>query len=306
MNDDPATQVPAVSAGFRLRDVWLTLRPHQWIKNVLVLAPALAAHRIGAPGVAARSLLALLAMTLAAALIYVINDLADRQADRAHPRKRDRPIARGAVSTAQALGMVLLLAIALVATLSALPVAVSMWIGAYVALAFLYSYALKRQPIADVMVLAALYTLRILVGGAATGLPISPWLLSFSMFLFFGLALLKRFIELNDPTTDGDVILDARGYRPADRVPVGVFGITSGFMGVVILALYITGSDVTTLYRAPGWLWGLCALLGYWLCRVWLLAFRGDVHDDPVYFALTDRASLMTAALMVGCVFAAT
>ena len=306
MNDGPSTQSPLVSPGFRLHDLWLTLRPHQWIKNVLVLAPAFAAHRIAVPGMASRSLLALLAMTLAAALVYVVNDLADRAADQAHPRKRERPIARGAVSTGQALGVTLLLGAALVGTLYALPVAVSIWIAIYVALAFLYSYALKRQPIADVMVLAALYTLRILVGGAATGLPISPWLLSFSMFLFFGLALLKRFIELNDPRMDGDVIADARGYRPADRVPVGVFGIASGFMGIVILALYITGSDVTALYRAPGWLWGLCALLGYWLCRVWLLAFRGDVHDDPVYFALTDRASLVTAALMVGCVVAAT
>jgi 4-hydroxybenzoate polyprenyltransferase len=306
MNNGPPMETPVVSPAFQLRDWWQTLRPHQWIKNVLVLAPAFAAHRIAMPGMASRSLLALLAMTLAAALVYVVNDVADRAADRAHPRKRERPIARGAISTGQALGLALLLGVALVATLYALPIAVSIWIGAYVALAFLYSYALKRQPIADVMVLAALYTLRILVGGAATGLPISPWLLSFSMFLFFGLALLKRFIELNDPKTDGDVVADARGYRPTDGVPVGMFGIASGFMGIVILALYITGSDVTALYRAPGWLWGLCALLSYWLCRVWLLAFRGDVHDDPVYFALTDRASLVTAVLMVGCVVAAT
>ena len=306
MNDGPPLPPSVGAPRLRPRDLWVTLRPHQWTKNVLVLAPAFAAHRIAEPGIASRALLALLAMTLAAALVYVVNDLADRSADRAHPRKRERPIARGAISTGEAVGLVLLLGAALVATLYVLPVAVAAWIGAYIALALLYSYALKRQPIADVLVLAALYTLRILVGGAATGLPISPWLLSLSMFLFFGLALLKRFIELNDPETDGAATADARGYRPVDRVPVGVFGIASGFMGIVILALYITGSDVTALYRAPGWLWGLCALLGYWLCRVWLLAFRGDVHDDPVYFALTDRASLVTAALMVACVVAAT
>lgn len=288
-----------------LGDVLRTLRPHQWTKNALVLAPAFAAHRIADPAVALPSLLAVAAMTVAAAGVYVANDLADRDADRAHVRKRDRPIASGRVSVAQAAMLLAVLVVVLLFILAALPRAATAWITAYVVLALLYSAALKRLPIVDVLVLAGLYTLRILAGGAAAHLPVSPWLLSFSLFVFFGLALLKRYIELDDPATDRDALAHARGYRAADRVPVGVFGIASGFMAVVILALYVTGSDVAALYSSPGWLWGLCVLLCYWTCRTWLLAFRGDVHDDPVHFALTDRASLLTAALMVACVVAA-
>ncbi len=309
--DSTASTAPAApvthgaAARFSVGALWRTLRPHQWSKNVLVFAAALAAHRIADPAILVQCALALLAMILAASAVYVGNDLADRAADRRHPRKRTRPIACGAVSAPQAAVLIGMLLVALAAVLYRLPPATAGWIGAYLVLAVLYSVALKRQPIVDVLVLAGLYTLRILAGGAATGLPISPWLLSFSMFLFFGLALLKRFIELSDPAGDADATARARGYRPIDRAPVGAFGIASGFMAIVILALYVTGSDVTALYRAPGWLWGLCVLMGYWTCRVWLLAFRGDVHDDPVYFALTDPASLLTAALMVACVMAA-
>ncbi|MBS0319250.1 MAG: UbiA family prenyltransferase [Proteobacteria bacterium] len=297
-------RLPAARAA--MSAILSAVRPHQWVKNLLVFAAPLAAHRIADGATLVAACIAFVAMTLAASAVYVVNDIVDREADRAHPRKRQRAIASGALPLAAAWVLAAVLAVAAAALAwRALPPAAGFWIAAYAVLAFAYSAGLKRQPIVDVLALAALYTLRIMAGGAATGLPVSPWLLSFAMFVFFGLALLKRYVELADPDVDATTTARARGYRGDDRIAVGMLGIGGGFMAVVILALYVSSADVVALYARPAWLWGLCVLLCYWECRAWLIAFRGDMHDDPVAFALTDPVSLVVAAAMAACVVAA-
>jgi 4-hydroxybenzoate polyprenyltransferase len=161
---------------------------------------------------------------------------------------------------------------------------------------FAYSLRLKRVPVLDVLILAGLYTIRIYAGAFAAGVPVSEWLASFSLFFFLSLALLKRGSELGKlPETAARSL--GRGYRPDDRVPVSAMGIASGYVSVLVLALYVTSQDVRRLYSQPAWLWMLCVLVLYWISRMWLLAWRGEVDDDPVVFAIRDRTSWVVVAI---------
>lgn len=267
-------------------------RPHQWSKNVLVFAPPLLAHHLQ-PAVLGKALLAFLAFGCVASSGYVLNDLVDLEADRAHPEKRLRPFASGAlpIPVAWVFGPALLLAgFALAALVTpALVLVLAGYLGATV----LYSSWLKRRVVADVIGLAGLYTLRLFAGAAATGAPVSEWFAIFSMFLFTSLALVKRAAELHE--AEGDVA--GRGYVAADREVVLGFGAASASGSVLVLALYVNSPEVRRLYAHPGALWVLCPLALYWTARLWIDARRGLITGDPLHHALTQRVTWVVGAI---------
>jgi 4-hydroxybenzoate polyprenyltransferase len=270
------------------------LRPHQWVKNLLVFVPAVAAHTVLEPGVWTASLLTFAVFCLCASAIYILNDISDIQPDRLHPRKRFRPFATGdlSIGTGITAAAALLLAAGGIAW-AGLPGPVGVVIVVYVALSTSYSLVLKSRAVADVLALTGLYILRIVAGGVATATPLSSWFLAFALFFFSSLAFVKRYTELvaiNGP-------LAGRGYGPGDASWIRAIGIGSGYMAVVILALYISAPDVTALYSRPLLLWILCPVLLVWLTRLWLRASRGLVHDDPIVEALRDTVSYVTAAV---------
>jgi 4-hydroxybenzoate polyprenyltransferase/phosphoserine phosphatase len=294
----------APSPAARLRVWGRALRLHQWAKNILIFLPVFAAHRTGAATIA-HALIAFFAFSLCASSVYLLNDLLDLPHDRAHARKRLRPFASGAIPLNQApLAIAACLAGAAVLALI-LPWRFVAMLAVYYACTTTYSFGLKRKPVWDVMMLALLYTMRVFAGSAATGIHISPWLLAFSMFLFFSLAVVKRQTELVQHLRSGrNEKLSGRGYLPEDLGMLSAMAASSGYMAVLVLALYVNSPDVLPLYHHPSALWALCPALLFWVSRVLMLAHRGLLHDDPVVFALRDRVSLMIGAAGL-CVFLA-
>ncbi|WFU55708.1 UbiA family prenyltransferase [Bradyrhizobium pachyrhizi] len=284
----PARSEPSAPARVSMRS-WLKLfRVHQYAKNALVLVPLLTAHKF-ALGSAATSLFAVIAFSLCASGAYILNDLLDVEADRAHPTKRNRPIASGAIPASRAVGA---MALALVSAF-AIAMSISIEFGGvllgYFALTTSYSFWLKRIATVDVVVLATLYTVRVIGGAVAISVPMSEWLLAFSLFIFMSLALVKRYIELAGQP-DG-AVLAARGYQVEDKAMIAILAAASGFNAVVIFTLYISSDTVRALYSHPQLLWVGCPILMYWIGRVMLFAQRGLIDDDPVIFALRDRVS---------------
>jgi 4-hydroxybenzoate polyprenyltransferase/phosphoserine phosphatase len=281
-----------------------SMRPHQWTKNLLVLVPLLLSHAVRLVSITS-GLLAFCCFSLAASGTYIVNDLLDIETDRVHHQKRHRPFAAGDLSPVAGVAVALLfLTIALVLA-RGLPGRFDVWLLLYIATTFAYSMWLKRVPIVDVLVLSGLYTLRLLAGSSATNSHISHWLGGFSIFLFFSLAIAKRYAELDNLRTSGSVPKNGRGYLLADIEQLRAFGSASAFAAVVIFANYISGRDVTALYRNPSLLWLIVPLMILWLCRVWLLASRGRLHEDPVVFALTDRMSQLIGIAAVALVLLA-
>lgn len=278
-----------------------SMRPHQWVKNLLVFVPLLAAHRYGDAASALQALLAWVAFTLAASGVYLFNDLADLADDRLHARKRLRPLAAGRLDArhARMMGPALLVA-AFALSLGALPAGFTATLAAYFVLATGYSLRLKRVAILDVLALAALYTLRIIAGAAAVAVPLSFWLLAFSMFLFLSLAFLKRYAELRvAPAAEPQTRLRGRGYEVQDIALVSSLGCGAGYIAVLVLALYIQDARTAGLYATPTLIWLACPLMLYWISRAWLEAHRGRMHDDPLVFALKDPVSWVVAALFM-------
>jgi 4-hydroxybenzoate polyprenyltransferase/phosphoserine phosphatase len=282
----------------------LALRPHQWLKNGLIALPAVAAHDFSISGLVT-VLIAFASFSLGASSIYLVNDILDLPHDRAHPEKRHRSIAAGKVPLSHAVflfGVVAALSIALALML---PLAFMLILIAYFGLSTIYSLHLKRKLMVDVVALAALYGARVLAGGAATGIVLSHWLVGFCFFIFLSLALVKRMAEIVAlaPTSVGNV--KGRGYRNEDRQTIVALSAASGFVAVLVLALYINSPEVTALYRNPDLLWGICIILVYWLGRVYFLTGRGEMHQDPVIFAATDRISLLAGVLVVAVLLVA-
>ena len=267
-------------------------RVHQWAKNLLMLLPLLLAHGVTLAHLLT-AVLAFFCFSLTASATYMVNDLLDIEADRRHPHKRRRPFASGDLSAALGLGVVgALLAVGLgVGRL--LPPAFFLWLLLYLVSTLAYSLYLKRVPLVDVLVLSGLYTLRLQAGAAATATPISHWLAGFSIFLFLSLAIVKRFAELENLRSSGKQPTNGRGYLVADIEQIRSFGTASAYAAVVIFAIYISGPQVTALYRHARLLWLIVPFMLLWLNRVWLLASRGELNEDPVVFALTDRMSLV-------------
>jgi 4-hydroxybenzoate polyprenyltransferase len=272
------------------------LRPHQWVKNLLVFVPLVAAHRLHDASLLAAAAVAFAAFCALASSAYLFNDLLDLGSDRAHPRKRQRPLASGRLSVLAGGAMSLLALAAGAALASALPIAFQLSLAAYFGLTLAYSLGLKKVPILDIVSLAGLYTLRIIGGGYAVTAPVSAWLLAFAVFLFFSLAMVKRYAELVSFAADGAASLPGRGYVVADTNLVLTAGASSAMMSVLVLALYTNGDSVAALYSNPDALWLLCPILLYWILRIWLLAARGGMHDDPVLFAVRDPISYLAAA----------
>ena len=280
----------------RLRALGRALRPHQWAKNALVFAPLIAAHDVLSRGPLVKSLIAFVAFSACASAIYILNDIVDVEADRQHPRKRTRPFAAGELSipfglTAAAglLGAGLLIAAAGASwSLTAI-------LALYVAATTAYSMSLKREPVVDVFVLAGLYVLRVVAGGVAAAIPLSTWMLAFALFFFLSLAFVKRYIELS-----GNGCAPGRGYTAQDAMWMHAIGTSSGYMAMVVLALYVSAPDVTRLYSRPTALWLLCPLLLFWITRMWFRAGRRQVHDDPVVEALKDPVGYVCAIALAG------
>jgi 4-hydroxybenzoate polyprenyltransferase len=281
-----------------LADYAGALRLHHWLKNLLVFVPLLASHQIADPGLLARAGVAFIAFSLCASAVYLFNDLMDLETDRHHPHKRDRPIPAGRVPVQLALAALPILLAASLALTLALPWGLIAVISAYLGLNLAYSLSLKAVPILDVLILAGLYTLRIIAGSMATDLWLSPWLLAFSMFLFLSLALVKRYAELMAMRAVDGARARARGYRLDDAELLASLGGGAGYLAVLVLALYIESGTSHALYARPQVLWALCVLLLYWISYLWLMAHRKRMDDDPLVFAMRNPVSRVLIALM--------
>jgi 4-hydroxybenzoate polyprenyltransferase len=281
------------------------MRPHQWLKNLLVFFPMIAGH-VFTVETFLQGVLAFIAFGLVASSVYLLNDLLDLSADRAHPRKRARPLASGALPLIHGMVLVpvlLLCGMALALVLGPMFLAV---LAGYYLLTVAYSLWLKRKMLIDICVLATLYTFRVIAGGVATDIPLSVWLLAFSAFFFLALAAVKRQAELVDASQRGVTIAPGRGYQVGDLPFVSQMAVSSGFVAVLVMMLYLNAPDVLSKYSNPWLLWGACLVLLYWVARMVLLAHRGHMDDDPVVYALRDPVSRVAILLMAVLVIGAT
>ncbi len=275
----------------RARIFLKAIRVHQWVKNLLVFVPLLTSHNVGHIPLLAEAALAFLAFSLCSSSVYLLNDLLDLEADRLHATKRRRPFAAGLLSIQAGMLLIpglLLTSVAIAVTLS--PAFLYALTG-YFILTVAYSFYLKQIAVVDTLLLAILYTARIVAGAAAIGVALSMWLLAFSLFLFLSLAYVKRYSELHVLCETKKEKAKGRGYLAKDLEQISNLGATSGYIAVLVLALYINSEEVTALYSRPQLLWLVCPLILYWISRVWLLAHRGQMHQDPIVFALKDKVS---------------
>jgi 4-hydroxybenzoate polyprenyltransferase len=285
------------AAGF---EVWRkALRIHQWAKNLLIFVPLLGAHQLQNLQKLGAAFLAFFAFSLCASSVYLLNDLLDLEADRHHPTKRHRPFASGRLHLLWGMiGAPCLLAASILLAFR-LPIAFRVTIAGYYLLTVLYSLRFKQVEILDVLTLAALYSIRVVAGGYAAQVVISDWLLAFSIFVFLSLAYVKRFTELRLVQVGKSDSIKGRGYGVEDLQLVSAMGVASGYLAVLLLALYVTSPAVTQLYQNPAALWFACPVLLYWISRVWLLAHRGLLHDDPIVFALKDKYSWLVGLILL-------
>ena len=275
------------------------LRIHQYLKNILLFVPLAAAHQIGNFESLSLLFLAFISFSLCASSVYITNDLIDLDSDRQHPRKHHRPFAAGVVPISYG---VLLAPVCLITSFAlALLVGANFfaWLLAYFGVTVPYSLRLKRYALIDCLTLAALYTLRIIAGAAAVAITLSFWLLAFSIFLFLSLAFVKRYTELQMQITQGNTHAHGRGYSVEDAPLIQTLGITAGYAAVLVLALYLHSETVMILYNTPQFIWGSIPLILFWISWVWLKAHRGQMHDDPIVFALRDKSSLMVGVLFI-------
>jgi 4-hydroxybenzoate polyprenyltransferase/phosphoserine phosphatase len=268
------------------------LRVHQWAKNLLVFLPLLLAHSLR-PGLVLIAVAAFLCFCFTASATYILNDLLDLETDRVHLNKRKRAFAAGDLSVTAGLGISFSLAALALIIAVYLPRTFLIYLLLYFVTTLAYSLSLKRVVLVDVIVLSSLYTIRMMAGSAATNTPVSPWLAAFSIFLFLSLAMVKRFSELQNLHARGVTPTNGRGYLLSDIEQLRSFGTSSAYASIVIFALYINGHDVVALYHHPNRMWLITPLLILWVSRVWLLASRGLLDEDPVVFALEDRMSLL-------------
>jgi 4-hydroxybenzoate polyprenyltransferase len=269
------------------------LRIHQWMKNCLLFVPLLAAHQLTNTDAWLALIMAFFSFSLCASSVYIVNDLLDLESDRQHPRKCMRPFASGLIpaSVGVALAPVLLL--------SSLALALHVgshflsWLLFYFVLTCAYSGGLKRLMLVDCLILAMLYTLRIVAGAAAISMGLSFWLLAFSVFLFLSLAFVKRYAELEVQLLSGKQKTHGRGYYTSDAPLLQTMGMASGYAAILVLAFYLNSEDVTKLYKTPELVWGAVPIMLFWISWMWMKAHRGEMHDDPLVFAVKDKASLL-------------
>lgn len=272
------------------------LRVHQWVKNLLVFVPLLTAYKVSDLELVKQGILAFLSFSLLASAIYVINDLADINSDREHEKKRTRPVAAAIISVPSAV----LLAIALISAGLFAAISVNLEFVAvavtYLLLTSAYSFFLKQVAVLDCVVLAILYSLRIVAGGLATGISLTYWLLTFSGFLFFSLAWMKRYAEVSKSTSQYNV--PGRSYAKGDMPFIFALGMGSALLSILVFVLYIENGLSNSVYEQPELPWLAVLALTFWLGRIWLVSFRGLMHEDPIAFALKDRVSLFCGLLV--------
>lgn len=291
-----------------LRVIFKAIRVHQWSKNALVFVPLLTAHKIFDLHLVMLTALSFLAFGLCASATYILNDLSDLDSDREHWKKRYRPMASGALSIK--LGVVLCSAMLLCSifiALAFLPLGFIVVLGSYTAITLGYSFWFKRLQTVDIVVLASLYTVRLFAGSAAVSVAPSFWLLSFSMFIFLCLAIVKRISEImkkqdQDPTANK---LSGRGYFISDLSVLMSLGSSSGMVAILVFAMYVNSPTTIELYRSPMLLWAICPIIGYWVIRVLVMTARGQIDEDPISFAIRDKRSWIAGAAAIAAVIAA-
>jgi 4-hydroxybenzoate polyprenyltransferase/phosphoserine phosphatase len=277
-----------------LKTVARALRPHQWLKNLLVFVPIFTAHVVTDVHVWLQAALTFAAFCATASAIYLVNDATDLSADRKHPRKRKRPLASGALSVK--LGLVMAGLLAATGVGLAVLTGTGLVLAAYAAMSVSYSLKFKEMPLVDVFMLGGLYTIRVFGGGVATGHALSLWLLGFSGFLFLGLALLKRVTELSGLSRKQERVASRRGYSIDDLPILQTFGCAASFASSLVLALFVQREATAEQYASPGLLWGIVPLMLFWQCRLWLSTARGYMHDDPIVYSGRDWVSWMVGA----------
>ena len=274
------------------------MRVHQWAKNSLLFVPLILSHNLFEQSMFLSTLTAFFAFSLCASAIYIINDIVDIEADKQHPTKCKRPIASGQLSIQFGWGLSFGLFV------SAIVIAYFIsWPFVYILLAYLsvtsiYSFFIKRIVLLDVLLLSGLYTFRIIAGGIASQVDVSFWLLVFSMFIFLSLALVKRYSEMINVSTD---IVAGRGYLKSDMPLLLNLGIVSGYLSVLVIGLYINDVGVVAHYSQPNWLWLVSVSVLFWISKIWLVTYRGSMNDDPVMYAIRDRDSLL---VLISCIVA--
>jgi len=297
-------------SGNKITSLTRSLRPYQWVKNLLIFVPAFTSHEGVRWPILIQSLIAFVAFSLCASATYIVNDLLDLEEDRAHSRKQFRPFASGELSIGLGLSVaagcfLAGMGVAFV-TGRALPVILFL----YILIATAYSVRIKRVLLLDVLTLAILYTMRVIAGHVVTDIPFSVWLLSFAFFLFLSLAFCKRATELFKMKKPTDIRSDAtvpgRGYRSEDLEIISTAGLSSGFLSSLVFALYINSDSVTLLYRHPAVLWGILPLLLYYILRIWIVCGRGELDDDPILYTAKSPSTYIIAILVVIIVVAAT
>lgn len=294
------TNVEHLGTRTRSAAVYLrALRPHQWLKNLLVFLPMLAAHQLDQRTLLV-SCLAFVCFSLIASSVYVLNDLLDLSADRAHPRKRNRPFASGRIPLSHGTWMTAGLIAAGLLLAATIGITFLVVMLGYLVLTTLYSLFIKRRIVIDICVLAGLYTARIIAGGVATGIELSVWLLAFSTFFFLSLAAVKRQAELIDSATRGKLTASGRGYHVDDLPIISMVAIAAGYVSVLVMVLYVNSPAFVELYSQPEALWGVCAILLYWVTRMVMIAHRGWMHDDPVVFSARDGISRLCLLTILG------
>jgi 4-hydroxybenzoate polyprenyltransferase/phosphoserine phosphatase len=291
--------------GGKVRALVRALRPHQWAKNVLVFVPLVTAHRTSDLASLRDAALSFVAFCFCASSVYIINDLLDLEADRAHPRKSRRPFAAGDASIVSGVALAAFLIVVAIGIALLLPARFQIAFAGYYILTLGYSLVLKGRVLFDTFALAGLYTIRIVAGGGAAKVALSFWLLLFSVFLFLSLALVKRFAELESLRRRNLLRAAGRGYFVEDLPVLQSMGTASGYLSVLVLALYINSPDIQALYHRPKVIWFLCVLMLYWISRIWIIAQRGFLHEDPVVYAFKDRMSILTGILIAVTVAAA-
>ncbi|MDH3359407.1 MAG: UbiA family prenyltransferase [Desulfobulbaceae bacterium] len=281
-------------------DLYKALRIHQWVKNILIFTPLFLSHQYADTDKMFAAVTGFACFGLCASATYLWNDIVDLPADRVHPRKQYRPLAAGRISIAEGLTVsVLLLGLSFGMAMHLLPLSAMLLLAGYIVLTLAYSLFLKEKLLLDAMMLGLLYASRIMFGGVATTIMVSDWLIAFSVFFFLGLALLKRYSEIAQKLQNQSGKISGRGYYTNDCEIIGILGVVSNFMSILILALYITSPAVVVLYNYPQALWGVCFVMIYWVSRVWVLCHRGHMPEDPIVFALRDKVSLVAGALCV-------
>lgn len=294
------SKVSQIAVSSATLKTWLkAIRVHQWVKNALLFVPLLTSHNLHQMDLVILCVLGFLAYSFSASSVYVLNDLLDLESDRHHPRKSKRPFASGALSITAGLVLFPLLLLLAFAISTLLPLPFFIALVCYYLLTLAYSFRLKKVIILDTLLLALLYTMRIIAGTVLIGVAFSFWLLAFSMFVFLSLALVKRYTELVVMQKEGNTKIAGRGYSAEDAPIVAALGASSGYMAVLVFALYVNSPDVWNLYTAPSVLWLACPVLLYWISRVWIIANRGEMHDDPIVFAVKDLQSIITGIFVL-------